>query len=281
MDRYSSNAAPTGPPVPTKEHFADGGLIYSILCTLSLFLMFVLVIIYYRLNYNRIFVYFCVSIVLIFIPHALGGWIYGAQLARAPTIVCWIQGLWINAASIAGGLTVLVYTYEIYRGIVLHVPDDEYKRRKYYIAVSILFPLLVGFVPPAIIAEKPNGILPAAYFCFLYKPMIPLAFVSVEGWNTLLAIPAIYFSFRTAIEVAKIIYTRRGFDATLVTKSIGQTNSQVTIQTIHSQSQSRISDDVEQSYTPTTAVPTAPDTPHRLSPPLRLSNKTIASIPVY
>jgi hypothetical protein len=89
-------------------------------------------------------------------------------------------------------------------------------------------------------------------------------------------------SVRTALEVAKIIYTKRGFDATFVAKSIGRSNSQVTIQ---SQSQSRVSDDFEQAFTPTiapTTVPTTvPSTPHQPSSPVRLSDKTIASIPIY
>ncbi|RGB34498.1 hypothetical protein C1646_701761 [Rhizophagus diaphanus] len=39
--------------------------------------------------------------------------------------------------------------------------------RLYAIAMSIIFPLLVGIVLPALIAEKQNGIFPGPYFCVL------------------------------------------------------------------------------------------------------------------
>jgi hypothetical protein len=158
-------------------YITSGGLAYAILSTISLFFMIILSIIYGRLDYNRIFVYFCVSMVALYIPHVLGAWIYGANLHRAPQAICWIQALWINASGITAGVAVSIFSFEIYRNIVLHLTESEWLRQKYYIAISIIFSLLIGIIPPALIAEKPNGILPGPYFCVLYKPEITMVFV--------------------------------------------------------------------------------------------------------
>lgn len=195
-------------------YITGGGLAYGILCTFSLFLMITLSIIYGRLEYNRIFAYFCISMVALYIPHVLGAWIFGANLRRAPSTFCWIQALWINASGIASGISVLIYSYELYRRIVWHLTDGEWKRRKYYIAICIVFPLLVGVIPPFLIAERPDGIAPGPFFCMLYEPSIPMALVSVEGWNTLTSLFGIYFSMRTVIEVIALSYTYEESDKT-------------------------------------------------------------------
>ncbi|CAG8472532.1 14279_t:CDS:2, partial [Dentiscutata heterogama] len=199
-------------PYNQDPYITGGGLVYGILCTFSLFLMITLSIIYGRLEYNRLFAYFCISMVTLYIPHVLGAWIFGANLRRASTAFCWIQALWINASGIAAGLSVLIYSYEIYRRIVCHTTDGEWKRRKYYTAICIVFPLLVGVIPPFLIAERPDGNCP--YFCMLYEPSIPMALVSVEGWNTLTSIFGIYFSMRTVIEVIALSYTYEESDKT-------------------------------------------------------------------
>ncbi|CAG8662204.1 11669_t:CDS:2, partial [Scutellospora calospora] len=80
--------------------------------------------------------------------------------------------------------------------IVCHMTDGEWKRRKYYITICVIFPLLIGVIPPFLIAERPDGITPGPYFCMFYKPSIPLALVSVDGWNTLTSLFGIYFSSR-------------------------------------------------------------------------------------
>src|SRR6266540_4154563 len=101
--------------VDNEPYISNGGLVYAILSTTSLFFMIILSIIYGRLGYNRIFVYFCISMVTLYIPHVLGAWIYGANLKQASQAICWTQALWINASGIAAGVTVLIYTFEIYR----------------------------------------------------------------------------------------------------------------------------------------------------------------------
>ncbi|CAI2165751.1 3088_t:CDS:2 [Funneliformis geosporum] len=137
-------------------------------------------------------------------------WIYGANLNQAPQVICWIQALWINASGIAAGITILIYSFEIYRSLVLRVTEGEWLRRKFYLVMLIIIPILVGIIPPAILAEKPNGILPGPYFCVLYKPEIPMIFISIQGWNTLTSLFGIYFSIRTATMVVKFIYIRKG-----------------------------------------------------------------------
>ncbi|CAG8549425.1 4383_t:CDS:2 [Ambispora gerdemannii] len=300
-DTLNNNATGISPDTPITRSPSDdpymtsGAVTYTILCTISLILMCILTIIYGRLSYNRVFVYFCVSIIALFIPHTLGAWIFGANLARAPDWLCWIQGLWINAAGIGAGLTVLLYSFEIYKSIVLHIDNDYHLLKKYYLALAVLVPLLIGFIGPVIVAEKPHGVLPGPYFCILYRPILPLAFVSIQGWNTLFSIPGIYFSFRTVIEVIKVIYTQKGFDDKALAKERNgpKTNSANT----------NISHDIESAftmpYTPTTMTSTAntsqiiqsPTTyvnhdtydanytlPDRTS---KLSDRTISSIPVY
>ncbi|GBB94465.1 hypothetical protein RclHR1_02360023 [Rhizophagus clarus] len=173
----NSNNTSNSIPMGNESYLTSGGLTYAILSTISLFLMIILSIIYGRLDYNRIFVYFCISMVTLYIPHVLGAWIYGANLRQTSQAICWIQALWINASGIAAGFT-----------------------------------LLVGIVLPALIAEKPNGILPGPYFCVLYKPEIAIAFVSIQGWNTLTSLFGIYFSIQTAIVVVKFFYIRKGVD---------------------------------------------------------------------
>src|SRR6266542_2660050 len=106
------------PIIDNESYITSGGLVYAILSTISLFLMIILFIIYGRLDYNRIFVYFCVSMITLYIPQVLGAWIYGANLYQASQAICWIQALWINASGIAAGVTVLLFSFEIYRSIV-------------------------------------------------------------------------------------------------------------------------------------------------------------------
>ncbi|CAG8443537.1 5469_t:CDS:2 [Acaulospora colombiana] len=167
---FLKRAQPTFSPVVSTTiaddpYMTSGGLAYGILCTMSLFLMIILAIIYGRLARNRVFVYFCLSLIMLYIPHILGAWIYGANLNRAPTAVCWVQALWINASGISAGITVLIYAYEIYRNIVKQrVTEGEWKRRKYYLTMSVVFPVLVGIVPPLLIADKPDGIVVANLF---------------------------------------------------------------------------------------------------------------------
>ncbi|KAG9293050.1 hypothetical protein G9A89_016412 [Geosiphon pyriformis] len=271
-------------------YMTTGALIYSVLSTISIFLMCVLCVIYGRLNYNRVFFYFCVSIVMLYIPHVLGAWIAGANLARWPNALCWIQGLWINTTGIAGGMLVSIYSFEIYRSIVWHKFDDEYKRKRYYFWTVILFPFLIGFIGPIIVANKPYGIQPGPYFCLLYKPKRALAFVSIEGWNTLFSIPGIYFSFRTAIEVARIIFTSKGFDPmTTIKQESGRRRSSVTRSQVNAD-HVHLSHDIEAAFT----IPYSPTTPTTMTqlhspipsnPPARtpssLSDRTIASIPIY
>ncbi|CAG8522730.1 4027_t:CDS:2, partial [Cetraspora pellucida] len=60
-----------------------------------------------------------------------------------------------------------------------------------------------------LIAERPDGISPGPFFCMFYKPSIPLALVSVDGWNTLTSLFGIYFSMRTVIEVIATSYAHR------------------------------------------------------------------------
>ncbi|CAG8432934.1 6080_t:CDS:2 [Diversispora eburnea] len=101
----------------------------------------------------------------------------------------------------------LIYSFEIYKSIVQHhVIYGEWKRLKYYAMISFLFPLFVGIVPPYLIADKDGGVAPGAFFCILNKPSIPLVFVSIAGWNTVLSLFGIYFSLRTLIVVAKLFF---------------------------------------------------------------------------
>ncbi|CAG8437537.1 1713_t:CDS:2 [Acaulospora morrowiae] len=209
----SSVAVATSTPLTDDPYITSGGLAYGILCTVSLFLMIILAIIYGRLAYNRVFVYFCLSMITLYVPHILGAWIYGANLRRAPTAICWIQALWINASGISAGITALIYSFEIYRNIVKQrVTDGEWKRRKYYMTISIVFPLFVGIVPPFLIADKSDGIAPGPFFCVLNKPSIPLVFVSVSGWNTLSSLLGIYFLLSTCVAVINLFRNRKGFN---------------------------------------------------------------------
>src|SRR3954452_24409915 len=102
-------------PIDNEPYITDGGLAYAILSTISLFFMIILSIIYGRLDYNRIFVYFCVSMVALYIPHVLGAWIYGANLHRASQAICLSQALWINASGMTAGVAVSIFSFEIYR----------------------------------------------------------------------------------------------------------------------------------------------------------------------
>ncbi|RHZ56853.1 hypothetical protein Glove_396g75 [Diversispora epigaea] len=203
------------------SYFSEGGITYGILSTISLFLMIILTIIYGRLEYNRVFVYFCISMISLYIPHVLGAWIYGANLnynnnnnnmnnyrgSSSTLAFCRIQTLWVNVSGLAAGIALLIYSFEIYKSIVQqHVIYGEWKRLKYYAMISFLFPLFVGIVPPYLIADKDDGIAPGSFFCILNKPSIPLVFVSIAGWNTVLSLFGIYFSLRTLIVVAKLFF---------------------------------------------------------------------------
>ncbi|CAG8550251.1 1704_t:CDS:2 [Ambispora leptoticha] len=264
-DTYISPDTPITRGPSDDPYMTTGAVAYAILCTISLILMCILTIIYGRLSYNRVFVYFCVSVIALFIPHTLGAWIFGANLARAPNWLCWIQGLWINAAGIGAGLLVLLYSYEIYKSIVLHVDNDYQLRKKYYLALAVLLPLLIGFIGPVIVAEKPYGILPGPYFCVLYSPILPLAFVSIQGWNTLLSIPVSakekYEPQKTNTDISHEIESAFTIPYTPTTMTSTANASQI----IHS---------------PTTYVNHNDNysIPDQVS---KLSDRTISSIPVY